>query len=353
MPPKRKEKAAPKPKEKVAARRRVNAKAAEPRQAAGAGEACPPEQSKVADKTESNLGHFETSRLLTALKYQVTSKKSSQSHKDAAQKLLEEYRGGDRKRKWNILESLTNRGFADLSWIHSRSESSARKETERSEVLSGMMTRAKILDLNGYKEQQMDESEAQELLEDLLQESESLYQHKRNCVVHRNPKLRRYFYKYNVGTMESEQFETEDRLEAYAESKGQKMIKSLEDGPEGPDSSSSPSFKTWTALTATLKKLKIQLQSVEDQVLLAEKNMQASTHQEVEQRKEALTGAKKLLQDALCELRMHLMESTTKHKRSDDCTESITERENLKKKVEDAKADCLAQIELSRKCWVS
>ena len=208
-----------------------------------------------------------------------------------------------------------------------------------------MMTRAKILELNGYREESFEESNAQTLLEDLLEESEKLYEHQRNVVPHKNPLLRRYFYKYNVGTVEGESFDTEARLEAYAESKGQKMMKSLGDGGDGSETGSSPSFKEWTALTASLKKLKMQLQGVEDQVLLADKNMQDSQHADIEERKEAMRSARELLLDSLRDVRMHLLESSTRHKRTDDCTQSIAEREALKKRGEDAKAECLAQID--------
>ena len=326
----------PRAKEKAASVRRDKTKTAEgtPPEV-NTDEACP--SAATGRAKEDNLGAFEAPRLLTALKYQIVSKKSTPSHKEAAQKLLDEYKNGDRKRKWNILESLTNRGFQDLTWTHSRSEVSTRKETESSEVLSGMMTRAKILQLNRFDEQQLEEAEAAELLEDLLQESESLHEHKRNKVPHRNPRLCRYFYKFNVGTTEGEQFEKEDRLEAYAETKGQKLMKSLDDAKDTSVEGSSDSFKAWSAMTGHLKKLKTQMQ----------------THEDISVRQTELQTAKKKLQDALQELRMHIMESTTKHKRTDDCAEAIREREELKQRAEDAKADCAAQIELSCKCWVS
>ena len=337
----------PRAKEKAASVRRDKTKTAEgtPPEV-NTDEACP--SAATGRAKEDNLGAFEAPRLLTALKYQIVSKKSTPSHKEAAQKLLDEYKNGDRKRKWNILESLTNRGFQDLTWTHSRSEVSTRKETESSEVLSGMMTRAKILQLNGFDEQQLEEAEAAELLEDLLQESESLHEHKRNKVPHRNPRLCRYFYKFNVGTTEGEQFEKEDRLEAYAETKGQKLMKSLDDAKDTSVEGSSDSFKAWSAMTGHLKKLKTQMQTLEDQVFVAEKRMQESTHEDISVRQTELQTAKKKLQDALQELRMHIMESTTKHKRTDDCAEAIREREELKQRAEDAKADCAAQIELSQ-----
>eukprot|EP00435_Cladocopium_sp_Y103_P045747 s1279_g13.t1 len=347
------------PKEKAAPKRLTSRK--QVRAPAPAGEApqettaSVPEAdaSTASEQKEANLGTFDTSRLLTALKYQLVSKKTSQSHKDAARKLLEDYKKGDFKTKWDILESLTQKGFQDLSWTHCRSESSSKRETEKSEVLSGMMTRAKILELNGYNDQQMDNEEADELVEDLLVESEQLYGHSRNQVPHKNPKLVRWYYKYNVGSTGSIEYATEDRVETYAEGKSQKFQKTLEDGSEAAESSSSGTFKTWSAMTAGLKKLKTQLQAMEDQVLMAEKQMEKSQHEDADMRRTELQKAKDKLQDALRELRVHLMESTTQHKRMDDCTESIQARENLKQRVEDAKAECAAEIELSRKCWVS
>eukprot|EP00435_Cladocopium_sp_Y103_P006234 s491_g2.t1 len=344
-PKKRAAKAPAQPK-RLTSRKQVQAPAGEapPETTPSVSEA---DASKAGEKKEANLGTFDASRLLTALKYQLVSKKASQSHKDAAQKLLEDYKKGDFKTKWDILESLTQKGFQDLSWTHCRSESGSKREAEKSEVLSGMMTRAKILELNGYNDQQMDDEEADELLEDLLLESESLYKHKRNKVPHKNSKLRRWYHKYNVGSTGSIEYAKEDRMETYAEGKSQKFQKTLEEGNESADSSSSGTFKTWSAMTAVLKKLKTQLQTLEDQVLMAEKQMETSQHEDVDVRKTVLKKAKEKLQDALRELRVHLMESTTQHKRMDDCTESIQARENLKQRVEDAKAECAAEIELS------
>ena len=130
-------------------------------------------------------------------------------------------------------------------------------------------------------------------------------------------------------------------------------MKSLDDAKDTSVEGSSDSFKAWSAMTGHLKKLKTQMQTLEDQVFVAEKRMQESTHEDISVRQTELQTAKKKLQDALQELRMHIMESTTKHKRTDDCAEAIREREELKQRAEDAKADCAAQIELSRKCWVS
>ena len=354
-------------KEKANPRVRCKGKAA-PKPAAkgaacppGAGAACPPEDNAACPpatgaeaSSSSNLTTFDAPRLLTALKYQVVSKKTSPTHKEAAQKLLEDYKNGDRKRKWEILESLTKKGYADLSWTHARSEATSRKESERSEVLSGMMTRAQILKLNGFDEQQCEDDMAKTLLEDLLQESESLYGHDRNEVLHRNPMLNRYYYKHSNGTREAEEITKEDRVEAWAEQQSQKLNKSLglEDCREGGDGSSD-TFKAWSSMTANLKKLKTAMQTVEDQVLVAEKRMETSQHEDASMRKKELQDAKVKLQDGLQELRLHLMDSSTKHKRTDDCTESIQERTDMKQKMEDITAECAAQIELSRKCWVT
>ena len=98
----------PQAKEKAASVRRAKTKPADGKPPeVNADEACP--SAATGSAKEQNLGAFDAPRLLTALKYQIVSKKSSPSHKEAAQKLLDEYKNGDRKRKWNILESLTNR----------------------------------------------------------------------------------------------------------------------------------------------------------------------------------------------------------------------------------------------------
>lgn len=214
-----------------------------------------------------------------------------------------------------------------------------------------MYTRSKIFQLNGFYAE-LEASRAQVLLEDLLAESEKLYGHSRNSVEHANPDLCRYFYKTHIGTKEGAEYTTENRWHSEAEVKGQKLTRMLGDEAAAPSTvEASPTWHDWTALLSPLKKLKGQLQSMEDQVLLCQSRLATSTHADAAQKKTDLQAAKESLQEILHELRMHLMTGTTEYKKTDDCSAGAQMRSKLKNRAEEVKAECAAQIELCRKCY--
>ena len=222
---------APKDKAPAGQRRRVkkgpesSAEAAEPE--ATEMRPCPSEEPR------STRVHPDTSRLLTSLKYQCTSKKASAAHRERAEEILQRYaQSTSKQEKWNIMARLLEHGLKDLSsWSHSATEEVKNSEVESANATEGMMTMHQILALNGLQARDLTEDEQRTTLQDLLDESSELYGHEPNAVLHKsNRLLNRYFYKVAKGKDTSEVNSTDKSWTSYAEVK-QKGLGRLLDEP--------------------------------------------------------------------------------------------------------------------------
>ena len=248
--------------------------------------------------------------LLTSLKYQTQSKKSSQQHKDSAQKLLDQYQAGTREQKWQILNDLKQNGLKSLNWTHSTMETTTKEEGSQSSTREGMLTSARILEINGFRSRDLLPEEAAETLEDLLQESEALYKHDRNTVKHKtNSLLDRHFYRWAEGRQELEKYNNSNAWSSAATTQSGKLNALLDKGGPQEKLQASDTFLDWTTLGTKLKKLKTTamnaLEAYEETVLFVKDHPDDKD----ETRFKELTAAAEQLKKLQEALRKHLAET--------------------------------------------
>lgn len=319
-------------------------------------EACPADPpQEPASESSPVEGHPDTARLLTSLKYQLQSKKSTEAHREAAEKILNEYKVANRKRKWEIMNQLATTGFKDLSaWEHTASETHGHREGEVSSTTEGMFTKHKILQLNGFQARDFTPEEADQLLEDLLLESEGLYKHERNAVTHpSNEALNRYFYKLGNGKVSEEELSVNKQWTSTADLSAKKLTKLVETPGEEAAvvETTTDSYRDWTALLPKLRRSKVQLQGVDEQLVIALNKLAKSTHTEAVKVKDTLQATQDKLHNKLQELLVHLSEGNAARKKQEECDDLRQSRAQLRAECEDVRAECVAQLELSKKCW--
>lgn len=319
-------------------------------------EACPAEApAEPASASTPEEGHPDTARLLTSLKYQLQSKKSTDAHREAAEKILNEYKVATRKRKWQIMNQLATTGFKDLSaWEHTAAETHGHREGEVSSTTEGMFTKHKILQLNGFQARDFTPEEADQLLEDLLLESEGLYKHERNAVMHpSNEALNRYYYKLGNGKISEEELSVNKQWTSTADLSAKKLTKLVETPGEEATAveTTTESYRDWAALLPKLRRTKVQLQGVDEQLVIALNKVGKSTHSEAVQAKNTLQATQDKLHHKLQELLLHLSEGNAARKKQDECEDLRQSRAQLRADCEDVRAECVAQLELSKKCW--
>ena len=248
----------------------------------------------------------EQSALLNALKYQIASKKTSELHKKQAEKILDEYRGANKQRKFEILMEVRDKGVKNLSWYHESSESNLKREETTTATCDGMLLASKIFEVNGITPRDLTPEEQESVLQGLLGESEKLFGHQRMVVEHTNPMLTRYFYKWNQFRQDIDTHGREERMTSSAEMKGSKLGHMLTDGPSEAAAQPSDSYLNWTSLGNAMKKVKMALTKSleadeECQLFLPEEG-----HGDLSERKKTLQEASTSARKMLNAVRLHL-----------------------------------------------
>ena len=291
----------------------------------------------------------EQSALLTSLKYQLQSKKSSPSHKETAQQLLTQYQQGNRQEKWKILSSLKANGLKSLAWAHTTSETEKKEDESISSTQEAMLTQSRILQINGLTMRDLSESEADELLEELLTEAETLYSYERNLVQHpRNSMLNRWLYKWAKGKVDMEKNSSTSEWTSQAALNKGKLPMLLDQGEKKEVDPTTESYRDFVALGNQVRKKKDGLSRALDNFEDLKIHIEQSTLEDAARRKESLEAAGEAAKTKLAELRAYMASCPTK-KKTDDCTEEVKKRSAVSADVGQALDILSGELELCKK----